>query len=226
MSTFYKFRQQISNLVKKEQYSEAIKFFKENRNVFSKQEIAGNEYLVSDVLKSYKKIYEFDNALLFLKYFGININTGCSQRILCAYGWVLHSRLKSESILNEQSPQTGDEDFFDRDEEYSDLDDSFEVSKSELITRIEELLPLIDHKHDYGYNLYSRLFLYVLKAEKKKSSTNWRFINEFCDLVNPDDLRTDCSTIKVVRKGQEKCGGPQCQDTIFKVLSDTGASFP
>jgi hypothetical protein len=27
-------------------------------------------------------------------------------------------------------------------------------------------------------------------------------------------------------KVQEECGGPQCQDTIFKVLSDTGASFP
>lgn len=204
MSTFYEFRQKISKLVKDKQYPEALKCFKEEGKTFSKQEVAANEYLVSDILTSLRKTNEFDKALLFLKYLGINIDTQTSQRTLSAYGWVLYSKLKAESLLNDQVIQGGDDDFFDGDEEYSQLEDTYEVNKSELITLIENILPLVDHKNDFGYTLYSFLFLTVLKAEKKKPSTNWRFVNEFCDLVNPDDLHTDCRTIKVVRKGQEK----------------------
>lgn len=204
MSTFYEFRQQISKLVKEQKHGEAIKYFKENGKPFSKEDVAGNEYLISDILTSLRKINEFDKALLFLKYLNIAIDNTTKQRIISAYGWVLYSKLKSEGLLNEVINHDPNDDLFNDDENFSMIEDNFSVDKSELITRIEELLPLIDKSNDFGYNLYSFLFLTVLKVEKRKPSTSWRFVSEFCDKINPEELHTDCRTIKVMRKGVEK----------------------
>ena len=78
-------------------------------------------------------------------------------------------------------------------------------TKSEIVFKIEDYLPLIINiNNDFAYSVVSNLFTLVLKAEKKKPNTNWKFISDFCDLISPELLHTDCRTIEVERKGQKK----------------------
>lgn len=44
-------------------------------------------------------------------------------------------------------------------------------------------------------------FYFLLKKFKDKPSVNWQFVNKFCDLIQPDNLSTECSVIDVTRKG-------------------------
>jgi tetratricopeptide (TPR) repeat protein len=58
--------------------------------------------------------------------------------------------------------------------------------------------------NEFAYSVVSNLFTSVLKAEKKKPNANWKLVSDFCDLISPELLHTDCRTIEVERKGQKK----------------------
>ncbi|MFV0555301.1 MAG: tetratricopeptide repeat protein [Mangrovibacterium sp.] len=48
-------------------------------------------------------------------------------------------------------------------------------------------------------------FGYLLKKFKKdKASVNWAAVSQFCDLVSPESLDTECRSIEVERKGVKK----------------------
>lgn len=203
MSSLYDFSRHISQLTREKKYNDALKFFKENKTDFSKEQIGNNEYLISDILSCLRHTNYFDAGFQFLSIYGIEINNEAKERLLIAYGWLLWSKYKAEN--------TNNNDWIDNEVNYFEEDEivepqaNFNYNKTELIKKIEELIPLLYEKNsDFSRNLISFLFSMVLKSEKKKPTPNWKLINDFCNEFNPENLSIECRTIEIERKGRKK----------------------
>lgn len=200
--SFYDFCKTIRGLTKEKRYQEALDYFKENKVHFASEQIAGNCYLVSDILTCLRHTNKCGHAFNFLNLYKITIDDNTDERILASYGWLLHSTFKAENLPTDNN-QIENNDFDEDDISEYVIDQHF--NKSEIIERIESYFPLIlKFNNDFNYSVVSNLFLIVLKTEKKKAGPNWKFINEFCGLISPYFLKTDCRTIDVERKGEVK----------------------
>jgi len=196
------FSQAISKLNKEKKYSDALKHFKDNKAQFEDQEIAGNDYLVAAMVTSLRHTNNFDSAFKFLEFYKIIISETTKEIVLNAYGWLLYSKFKAENL--QQDNYLNDAELFEEDET-PEGGGNFHFNKSEIVVRIEKLIPLIiKFNNEFAYTVFSNLFTSVLKAEKKKPNANWKFVVEFCDLVTPEVLKTECRTIEVTRKGVKK----------------------
>lgn len=193
--------QNVSALNKELKYSDALKYFKENKKNFSNEQIASNAYLVGAMLTALRKTGNIDSAFKFLSFYNIKINGNTNDRILNSYGWLLYSKFKSENLLSD-TPDI-EEDILD-DDEIETADYSYS-NKDEIVKLIESFLPIIIKiDNEFSYSVASKLIYIVLKSEKNKLNTNYQFINSFCDLVNPELLHTDCQTIETKVKGAKK----------------------
>jgi len=200
MASLYDFSRHIAELKRDKKYSDALSFFKENKSDFSNEQIANNEYLISDIISCLRYTNYFDAGFQFLNIYNIQINSDTKERILNAYGWLLWSKYKAE---NSTVSDTEEEHHFFEDEDEVNQEDNFHYDKSELIERIETLIPLLlELNNDFSKTLISNLFSIVLKSEKKKPSPNWKLVNDFCNHINTEVLSRECSTIQVERKGQ------------------------
>ena len=200
MASLYDFSRHIAELKRDKKYSDALSFFKENKSDFSNEQIANNEYLISDIISCLRYTNYFDAGFQFLNIYNIQINSDTKERILNAYGWLLWSKYKAE---NSTVSDTEEEHHFFEDEDEVNQEDNFHYDKSELIERIETLIPLLlELNNDFSKTLISNLFSIVLKSEKKKPAPNWKLVNDFCNHINPEVLSRECSTIQVERKGQ------------------------
>jgi tetratricopeptide (TPR) repeat protein len=196
------FSQHIANLKREKKYSEAISYFKENKNRFTKEQIANNEYIVSDMLTCLRYSNYLDAGFKFLEVYGIEINEQQKERILCAYGWLLWAKYKAENDNNGHSAT--EDDYFDGEDEETKVE-NFEFNKSELLEKVESLIQILNSfNSDFTKTLSSNLFTIVLKSEKKKPAPNWKLINEFCNKIDREKLSKESSTIQVERKGQLK----------------------
>jgi len=203
MSSLFDFSRHISQLAREKKHNDALKFFKDNKTDFSNEQIGNNEYLVSDILKCLRNTNYFDAGFQFLNIYGIEINNETKERVLTSYGWLLWSKYKSENT-NTNDHFENEINYFE-DDETDEPQTNFHYNKTEIILKIEELIPLLYEKNtDFSKNLISFLFSIVLKSEKKKPTPNWKLINDFCNEFNPDNLSTECSTIEVERKGRKK----------------------
>jgi tetratricopeptide (TPR) repeat protein len=201
MTSLFDFSQAISKLNKEKKFSETLRYFKDNKAKFTSEQIASNVYLISAIITALRQTKHYDSVFKFLELYKINIDRDTNEIILTAYGWLLYSKLKAENQLNDS--YQNEVEMFD-DEEIEHIS-NHHYTKSEIIFKIEEYLPLIlNLNNDFAYSVVSNLFTLVLKAEKKKPNTNWKFISDFCDLISPELLHTDCRTIEVERKGQKK----------------------
>ena len=81
MSSIYDFSKTINDLRKEKKYKDALSFFKSNKLKFNENEIAGNEYLVSNILYCLRDINETDYGFLFLNEYNIEINKETKSRI-------------------------------------------------------------------------------------------------------------------------------------------------
>jgi len=201
MSTpLFEFSQAVSKLKKEKQYSEALKYFKENKSQFSNEEIKGNSYLISAMITALRHSDNIDNAFKFLKQYNIEINESTDEIILSSYGWLLYDKYKLENHVTD-SHETEIESHDD--EEYVDGSNS-RGNKSQTSKLIEEFIQLIlKFESDYAYNVLSKIFNIVPKVEKKKTNANWKLVNELCDLIPPEYLKTDCESREVERKGKK-----------------------
>ncbi|AMC10280.1 hypothetical protein Lupro_02980 [Lutibacter profundi] len=200
MASLYDFSRHIADLKREKKYADALSFFKENKADFSNEQIANNEYLISDIISCLRYTNYFDAGFQFLKIYNIQINSDTKERILNAYGWLLWSKYKSE---NSTVSDIEEEHHFFEDDEEVNQEDNFHYDKSELIERIETLIPLLlELNNDFSKTLISNLFSIVLKSEKKKPAPNWKLVNDFCNHINPEVLSRECSTIQIERKGQ------------------------
>ena len=204
MPSLFDFSREISKLNKEKKYSDALKYFKENKSNFTNEQISGNEYIVAAIITALRHTGKYDAGFKFLERYNIEINENTKDIILSAYGWLLHSKFKSENKVDDNSVANSESDFFD-DEELSTGNDNHTFGKSEIAEKIEKFLPLIINKNDdYSNSIFSNLFTIVLKTEKKKQKPNWKYVIDFCDLFQMDKLKNNCSTIEVLRKGTKK----------------------
>jgi len=56
----------------------------------------------------------------------------------------------------------------------------------------------------YKVVLDPKSFSYLLKRLKDKPSVNWTLVNRFCDLIDPEQLNTECTIIEVERNGARR----------------------
>ena len=199
----YQFSKKILNFKNDGQYKDALAYFKENKILFTPQQVAENEFLVSSMLTVLRKSNNVDHAFRFLKTYGIQIDEHSKDVVLNAYGWLLHNKLKMEmdnAVINHD-----DEDFVDDEDclwEGNYLDN---VNPSNIIFMAEKLICLLKTKlNDFNYVLFSNLLNTVLKVEKCKASPSWKQINNICDLVEPGILSVECKSIDVTLKGFHK----------------------
>ena len=156
MSSIYEFSKHIGKLRSEKKFSEAISFFKENKNSVSEIEIANNIYLISDMLTCLRQQNHFNSGFKFLQIYGVKINGETNERILSAYGWLLWSIKKSE-IKDENSISESNSDFHE-DDDTSNAQISYDIKKSDSIFKIQELLPLLNkQRSEYSKTLISQI---------------------------------------------------------------------
>lgn len=200
--TLFEFSQQISTQKRDEKFSEALSFFRENKVNFTKEQIGNNEYIASDIISCLRKLNLLDEGFKFLSIYSITINEQQKERVLSAYGWLLWAKYKAENDNNSHS--IVEDDYFDGEDEENEIE-NFDFNKSELLEKIEILIPILNlFTSEFTKTLSSNLFSIVLKSEKKKPAPNWKLINEFCNKIDKEKLSKECSTIQVSRKGELK----------------------
>lgn len=202
MLTLFDFSRQISTLKKGKKYIDALAYFKENKVNFSKEQIANHEYIISDVISALRYTNQFDAGFQFLRIYDIYITSEQKERILSAYGWLLWANYKAE---NQGGIDVENENIFFEEDKEEIQPRNFSYNKTELIERIENLISILfQFESEFAKTLNSKLFLIVLKSEKKKPAPNWKLINDFCSQINREALSRKCSVIQVERKGETK----------------------
>lgn len=200
MSGLYDFSKNIKSYISEKKYAEALQYYKDNNEQFSKDEIANNEYIVSDIIRCLRKVNKLKEAKKYLEFLNIKICKSTHKSVLESYGWVLYDQLKAN--FNDQA-HNEDEDVIT-----GLVDESYEVANQifnendPLQDEIKTILPLLDINSKYSP--FSRLFSATLKKEKKKQKPNWQFVNDLLDLISVDELNTDCETFEVEIKGKKK----------------------
>jgi len=202
MPTLFEFSQRIATLKKEKKFSQALTYFRESKGCFTKEQIANNEYIVSDMISCLRYSNNLDAGFQFVSIYGIAIDEQQKERVLSSYGWLLWSKYKGENENSEHS--ASENDFFDEEDEERVVED-FDFDKSELLEKVETLIPILNSfNSDFTKTLSSNLFTIVLKSEKKKAAPNWKLVNEFCNKIEREKLSIECSIIQVERKGQLK----------------------
>lgn len=202
--TLIEFSKQIAFLKKEKKFKEALAYFKENKKQFSKEDIAQNEYVISNIVFCLRNTFQFDAGFKFLEIYNIGIDENQKESVLNAYGWLLWSKFKAENNDISDSEETEVEQFFE-DEDENSLNESSDFKKSEIIQKIEELIAiLLQSDSDYPKTLISQLFSIVLKTEKKKAAPNWKMIDNFCSQIDPQVLSKECSNIVTEKRGEKK----------------------
>ncbi len=200
MSELFDFSKNIQSFIAEKKFPEALQYYKDNNEPFSKDEIAHNEYIVSDIIRCLRKVNKLKEAKSYLDYLDIKICENTPKRILENYGWVLYDKLKvnfNDQIHNDD----GDVITGLIDEHYEAVDQIF-IDIDPLQEEIKNILPLLDTNSKYSP--FSKLFSAALKKEKKKQKPNWQFISGLLDLIPVDGLSIDCETFEANIKGRKK----------------------
>ena len=192
--------QTIQKLNKEKKFNESLLYFKEKKLRFSTEEIGKNSFLVSAMINALRHTNYIDKAFKFLEIHGVVINENTQEIILSSYGWLLYDKYKLE---NHVTPNHDLENECQDENDFYDLNSVIHLDKSATIKLIEDFIPLIlKFESIYSYNVISKLFNLVLKVEKKKANANWKLISEFCSLISPSYLKTDCESKEIERKGK------------------------
>ena len=142
-------------------FENALINFQSNKDKFAPEDIASNQYLITDILKASRKARNYEFGFDFLDEFQINLADLEAKFCLNTYGWLLHDKLKDEG-QNGSLPK-----------ESTDL--------------LMELLPLLDLEDQYGQNLFSNLVFKVTVAEKKGPEPNIAIVWKVFKAVNFQD---------------------------------------
>ena len=196
----YDFSKAISALNKGGEFPGALAFFEENKAAFTGQ-IAGNSYLVTDMLNAYRKTNNILEAFQFIELYNIKIDDTTHEHVLTKYGWLLFDKYKLE---NKSDASDGSDGSFGGDDgECADNTHHAISAISDTFALIKEYLPLIlQYNNMYTNSVVSQIFNIVQKTEKKKNNVDWDFLNELCAVIPPGRLATSCDTIQVKRKGK------------------------
>lgn len=173
MSDFNNFVNNIVSYKKAEQYSEALAIFKKEKNNFDSQQITTHNLLMSSIITSLRKTNNLNAIFKFVQIYNINFDENLHEMVLNAYGWALYDKYKKDS--QQQS--------FD---------------KYLFLNLFQNLIPLFLLKNSsFSYMVISNIFKIVLKKEKENQNIDYKYINDFCNLFEPNGLSKETSIIQI-----------------------------
>jgi len=179
MDNYYDFSREITQLKKSNNFSAVLDLFVKNKDKFSKQQIANDNYIINNIITSLRKVNNAIYVNNFLNEFNIIINEETNEMVLNAYGWSLYDICKIE-VSNAN------------------------YNKEKLLNLIQYPVYLLSlKKSDFSYSVISNIFRLILKKEKHKLNQDWNFINNFCNLFNPEILSLECGTSEIRGKTTE-----------------------
>lgn len=200
--TLYEFSQKLLALNKMGKYQEAVSLYDANVNNFDSKDIGTNEYLISTLLSSLRKTEYFERAFEVIEKHEVKVCETSKGILINSYGWLLYSQYKAENLNHDHNQL---ENYVVENEDCLPLVTVKYDLLSPTVERIIEFLPIvISQANEFSYSVFSNLFTILLKIEKRRASPNWKLINDICDLVNPNDLSTECKSIEVTRRGHKK----------------------
>lgn len=200
MGELYDFSREIQSKLNDGKYEEALQYYKDNYKNFEREEIAKNEYIVSDIIRCLRKLNKFKQAKQYLDSLDIPIDNTTPKRVLDSYGWVLYDSLKNKdnNIIHDEE----DNDVITGlgDEHYNEV--NIFDNTDPLHEELKVILPLLEFNSKYSP--FSKLLSATLKKEKKKQNCNWRYINELLSDIPIDELSTNCESFEANVKGRQK----------------------
>ena len=196
---FSDFSNEIDRLKKSNQFQLALEFFKHNKEQFTKEQIKSNKFLISNIIACLRKTGKSNFATNFLNTYDITLNNQTELLILNQYGWAIYDILKIE------------------------LENS-NYNKEKILNLLHTPVSLlINSDANFMSSIISQIFTIVLRKEKEKQNEDYRFLNEFCNLFNPEILSIEVSTIdqkgKSVKLASDK---EKWYATKSKVLFELG----
>lgn len=173
MTNYYDFSREITQLKKASNFTAVLDLFVANKDNFTKEQIASDNYIINNIIASLRKINNSIYVNNFLNEFNIVINESTNEMVLNAYGWAIYDICKIE-VANEN------------------------YNKEKLLSLIQYPIHLLSlKKSDYSYSIISNILRLILKVEKNKLNKNWNFINNFCNFFNPEILSLECGTMEI-----------------------------
>jgi len=179
MSDFNSFVNSIVSHKKAEQYSEALDIFKKEKNNFNTKQITTHNLLISSIITSLRKTNNVDAIFKFVQIYNISFDENLHEMVLNAYGWALYDKYKKDS-----QQQNFDKYLF--------------------LNLFQNLIPLFLVKNSsYSYMVLSNILKTVLKKEKESQNIDYKYINDFCNLFEPNKLSQETSIIQIKNKDKE-----------------------
>ena len=178
--TSFELSRTLAELKRNEKYDEALQLFRQEKNSLTPEKIAGNFYIVADMLTILRKAGHPRAAFAFLREYGVEIGTDTPERILLAYGWVVYDLYKRDNEAGRFNPHT-------------------------FLEQLRHIVPLLErYDTPYTKSVLSALLRIVSKVEKSRSSVSWEYLLEITALFDPAKLSTECTTITGERRGRQQ----------------------
>ncbi len=179
MSDFNSFVNNIVSHKKAKQYSEALEIFKKEKHNFDIKQLTAHNLLMSSIITSLRKTNNVDAIFKFVQIYNINFDENLHEMVLNAYGWALYDKYKKDS-----KQQNFDKYLF--------------------LNLFQNLFPLFLVKNSsFSYMVLSNIFKTVLKKEKENQNIDYKYINDFCNLFEPNGLSKETSIVQIKNKDKE-----------------------
>jgi len=201
METIYDFSKKINQLTTTKQYNEALTYFKEHKLTFDQSQIAGNIFVVSDIITCLRHIKAYSAAYKFMELYAISIDDSTPERLLTAYSWLLYDNFKAENDYADNH----DDNQINELNEIETQHHAISEHKGDLIKRIQQAVVLLQNgESNFSITALELLFKIVMKVEINGVRPDWYFVKQFCQSVAVQKLTTTSKTIQVTRKGVTK----------------------
>jgi len=176
---FLEFINEIDRLKKSNQFQIALEFFKQNKEQFTKEQIRSNQFLISNIIACLRKTNQSNFVNRFLGTYDIAINEQINSKILTQYGWAIYDILKIAVNNNN-------------------------YNKANILNLLRTPIYLLSvNISDFTSSIISNIFGLLLRKEKDKQNEDYKFLDDFCNLFNPNILSTEVSTIEQKGKSVE-----------------------
>lgn len=176
---FSEFANEIDKYKKSNQFQEALEFFRQNKELFTEEQIRSNRFMISNIITCLRKTNNARFVIQFMNTFNIAINEHTEPLILSQYGWAIYDILKVE--LNNNN-----------------------YNKAKILDLLRTPIYLLSINNlNFTSNIISNIFGLVLRKEKEKQNEDYKFLDEFCSLFNPNTLSLEITTLEQKGKSVE-----------------------